>query len=62
MKITIVSNSAKLLGEMSRILKDENKKDKISEVLDLLKKNNVNWVVEDYSVGDDSVTFSIKVN
>ena len=38
MKITIESKSVNLLIEISKILKEKNNTDKISEVLDLLKR------------------------
>lgn len=61
MKITIETKSANLLMEISKILREKNNKDKISEVLDLLKTNNINWFVEDYSIEDETVTISFKV-
>lgn len=61
MKITIETKSANLLIEISKILREKNNKDKISEVLDLLKTNNINWFVEDYSIEDETVTISFKV-
>lgn len=61
MKITIETKSANLLMEISKILREKNNKDKISDVLDLLKTNNLNWFVEDYSIEDETVTISFKV-
>jgi len=61
MKIIIWSKSAKLMKEISNILKGNNESDKIFEVLDLLKANSVKWVVEDYSNEDETINICVKV-